>query len=143
MRFRAFSWVIALALVGLVAPGAAHASSDVVGRWDSNSLRDNRIGYYLVLKPSLASDNEYSGFVRFEYRDGRKGPRMPFDASADGADVAITARQGRFDRGRGVLRGEFSRDGSSLTLTNCQDRLRLVMPRALDSDCVFTPAKFN
>lgn len=143
MRFQAFSCVLAVALAALVAPGAAHASPDVGGRWDSNSLRDNRIGYYLVLKPSLASDGEYSGLIRFEYRDGRRGPRMPFLATVDGAEIAITARQGRFDRGRGVLRGEFSRDGSSLTLTNCQDRLRLVMPRALDSDCVFAPAMVN
>jgi hypothetical protein len=143
MFFRRSSTVLAAVLLVAVAGGPARASSDVSGRWDSNSLRDNRIGYYLILKSSGATDNQYSGIIRFAYRDGRKGPRMPFVASINGDELAMSARQGRFDRGRGVLRGKFSRDGSSLTLTNCQDRLRLVMPRALDSDCVFAPAKVN
>lgn len=143
MFFRWNSAVLAAVLVIVIAGGPARASSDVGGRWDSNSLRDNRIGYYLVLKSSGVTDNQYSGFIRFAYRDGRMGPRMPFMASVDGDEMNMTARQGRFDRGRGILRGEFSSNGSSLTLTNCQDRLRLVMPRALDSDCVFAPAKVN
>lgn len=124
--------------VVLSTAGPALADSGMNGRWDSNSLRDNRIGYFLTMSPSGTSDSLYSGVMRFEYRDGRKGPRMPFTATVDGNQVTMRAKQGRFDRGSGVLRGEMSRDGVTLTLTNCQERLRLVMARALDSDCVFT-----
>ena len=135
---------ILLSLAVLIPFTGQAAAADVsTGRWDSNSLRDNRIGYFMTLKSSPISEDSYSGVLRFAYRDGRKGPRMPFTATIQGDEVVMRAKKGRFDRGRGSLRGELSSDGSTLTLTNCQDRLRLVMSWALDSDCVFTASRVN
>ena len=135
---------ILLSLAVLIPFTGQAAAADVsTGRWDSNSLRDNRIGYYMTLKSSPIGEDTYSGVLRFAYREGRKGPRMPFTATIQGDEVVMRAKKGRFDRGRGSLRGELSSDGSTLTLTNCQDRLRLVMSWALDSDCVFTASRVN
>lgn len=115
----------------------AHAAADFGGRWDSNSLRDNEIGYFLTFTPESQEADTYSGVLRFEYRDGRKGPRMKVNAEVRGTQVVLRAVDGKFDKGSGPLRAVITKDGSTLTLTNCQDRLRLVMVNALDSDCVF------
>lgn len=143
MRRTGFMCTLVALVLTVVSAPAVQAADDLSGRWDSNSLRDNRIGYYLTLKSDQSDNDTYSGVLRFAYRDGRKGPVMPFAATIRGDEIVMRAKKGRFDRVRGALRGEFSPDGSSLTLTNCQDRLRLVMPRALDSDCVFAPAGVN
>ena len=143
VRFNRLLGCLGTALLVAAIPTAAHASDTVHGRWDSNSLRDNRIGYYLTLKPSSIALDDYSGVVQFTYRDGRKGPRMPFTATKRDSIIRMKTESGRFDKDRGPLRGEFSADGGTLMLSNCQDRLRLVMPRALDSDCVFQRADID
>lgn len=119
----------------------AHASEDLTGRWNSDSLRDNRIGYYLELSPVPNTEAGYVGNLRFSYQDGRQGDRVPVRVTTSGNKVMIKARRGSFDKSPGVLRGVLSKQGSTLTLTNCQARLRLVMSNALDSDCVFRPAE--
>lgn len=127
---------IALAM-GFIAPGAAQAKTDLTGRWVSDSLRDNRIGYYLVLRPGRTAVMEYIGNLRFEFRDGRRNARIPVRAQVIGDDVFITARKGTYDRAGRVLRAEIDPRTGALRLTNCLQRLRLVMANGLDSDCVF------
>lgn len=128
-------FVICAVFVSSVLP--ARAATDIGGRWDSNSLRDNDIGYFLTLAPEPQEADTYSGVLRFEYRNGRRGPRMKVNAKAVETQVVLRAANGRFDKGSGPLRAVISKDGSTLTLTNCRQRLRLVMVNALDSDCVF------
>ena len=57
--------------------------------------------------------------------------------------MMLRATSGRFDKGSGSLRAVISKGGSTLTMTNCRQKLRLVMPRALDSDCVFQRADID
>jgi hypothetical protein len=127
---------IALAM-GFIAPGAAQAETDLTGRWVSDSLRDNRIGYYLVLRPGRTAVMKYVGHLRFEFRDGRRNARIPVRAQVIGDDVFIIARKGTFDRAGRVLRAEIDPRSGALRLTNCLQRLRLVMANGLESDCVF------
>lgn len=134
------SFLAAVALSAAL-PAPAHASADLTGRWNSDSLRDNRIGYYLELTPVPNTESGYVGNLRFSYQDGRQGDRVPVRVTTSGNKVSIKARKGSFDKSAGVLRGVLSNQGSTLTLTNCQARLRLVMANALDSDCVFRPAE--
>lgn len=121
----------------------ALAATDIRGRWDSNSLRDNEIGYFLTLTPTPQETDTYSGVLRFEYRDGRRGPRMKVTAELVGTELTLRATSGRFDKGSGSLRAVITNDGSTLTMTNCRERLRLVMVNALDSDCVFQRADID
>lgn len=130
------SFLAAVALSAAL-PAPAHASTDLTGRWNSDSLRDNRIGYYFELTPVPNTEAGYVGSLRFSYQDGRQGDKVPVRVTTSGNKVTIKARKGSFDKSPGVLRGVLSNQGSTLTLTNCQARLRLVMANALDSDCVF------
>lgn len=137
-RFLAVLTVL-VAVTAFASP--VRAASDLTGRWNSDSLRDNRIGYYLELTPIPNTESGYVGNLRFSYQDGRQGDRVPVRVTTSGNKVSIKARKGSFDKSAGVLRGVLSNQGSTLTLTNCQARLRLVMANALDSDCVFRPAE--
>lgn len=137
-RFLAVLTVL-VAIAAFASP--VRAASDLTGRWNSDSLRDNRIGYYLELTPIPNTESGYVGNLRFSYQDGRQGDRVPVRVTTSGNKVSIKARKGSFDKSAGVLRGVLSNQGSTLTLTNCQARLRLVMANALDSDCVFRPAE--
>ena len=134
-------FVICAMFVSSVLP--ARAATDIGGRWDSNSLRDNGIGYFLSLTPESQEADDYSGVLRFEYQDGRRGPRMKVTASVAGTRVVLRATNGGFDKGSGPLRAMLGKDGSTLTVTNCRQRLRLVMVNALDSDCVFQRADID
>lgn len=136
MSHRALAAVITAVIVTVFAVAPAHAQSDLTGRWDSDSLRDNDIGYFMVLDPVPNTSATYVGFMRFAHRDGRRNARMPIKAVVSGDTVAFTTRRGSFDKSAGVLRGELDSKGGTLTLTNCMSRLRLVMANALDSDCV-------
>ena len=129
--------LIAICFLFVASVMPARAATDVGGRWDSNSLRDNDIGYFLTLTPNSQKAGAYSGVLRFEYRDGRRGPRMKLNAELVGTELILRATSGRFDKGSGSLRAVIAEDGSTLTMTNCRERLRLVMVNALDSDCVF------
>jgi hypothetical protein len=133
--------VAATLLLPLSAP--AQAATDLTGKWNSNSLSDNKVGYYFDLMPVPNTAAGYIGTLKFSYQDGRQGARVPIKVTTNGNKIKITARKGSFDKSAGVLRGVLSNGGSVLTLTNCQARLRLVMANALDSDCVFRPAKAN
>jgi hypothetical protein len=115
----------------------AAAEPSLAGRWDSDSLRDNGIGYFAQLRP--APGGGYIGFLRFAYRDGRLEPKMRITARQLGNVVTLTAREGTFDRSGTMLRGVIDRRTGALTLTNCADRLRQVMSWDLDSDCVLRP----
>lgn len=121
----------------------AHAESEMPLTWHSNSLRDNDIGYHFSLRPVAGSPDRYAGTFRFTHRDGRRMSPVPITLTRDGRHVVLRATKGAFDRSAGPLRGRLSADGTKLTLTNCQARLRLVMSFALDSDCVFRPASGN
>ena len=129
----------AIAVTTVTSP--ASSADSLAGRWDSDSLRDNRIGYYLEVTAVPGSTDAYVGTLKFAFRDGRRGSTTPIRMTTDGEQVRITARTGSFDRSAGVLRGRLDASGRTLTLTNCQARLRLVMANALDSDCVFRPAR--
>lgn len=122
-----------LAAVGLATPAAA--TTDISGRWITDSLRDNRIGYALTLRPS--PDGGYAGTLRFVRQDGRQEGRRTVTATVRGSEVTLRSASGSFDRTAGPLRGELSEDGRTIALTNCQARLRLVMARDLASDCTF------
>lgn len=120
----------------VVAPGAVQASPDLTGRWATDSLVENRIGYFLVLRPGPSTSQPYVGYLRFEYQDGRRNAKMPVTARVVGDAVIIATRSGTFDKSGRALRADFNPRTMSLTLTNCTARLRLVMPWALESDCV-------
>lgn len=123
------SSLLALGLTGT----AASASTDIAGPWITDSLRDNRIGYALTLRP--APDGDYTGSLRFVRQDGREEGRRAVTATLSGSTVTLRSASGSFDRSAGALLGTLSDDGRSITLTNCQARLRLVMARDLASDC--------
>lgn len=128
-------------LVSLGSP--ARADTDMNGRWNSDSLRDNGVGYYLLVTPVPTSTSSYVGSLRFRYQDGRQGPRTPVRISTRGSTVTITASRSPFDKSAGVLRGVLGPGRDTLTLTNCQARLTLVMANDLDSDCVFRPTSVD
>ncbi len=125
--------VIAAAVFAGSAP-VAHAASDLSGRWVSDSLRDNRIGYYMALRKMPGDDPGYVGQLRFQRQDGSRDARMPISVTRVGDEVVVTARDGRFDRAGRTMRGQLRGDGT-LVLTNCLDRLRQVMSWDLASDC--------
>ena len=116
-------------------PGAAWADApDLTGRWVSDSLRDNRIGYYLVLREAPGRAVGYVGHLRFERQDGSRDRRIRVRATVVGDDVVVAARAGTFDRAGRTIIGRLDGRGA-LVLTNCLDRLRLVMSWDLASDC--------
>ena len=135
--------LLAICVVFVASVMPARAATEVGGRWDSNSLRDNDIGYFLTLTPMPQEVDTYSGVLRFEYQDGRRGPRMKVTAELVGTELMLRATSGKFDKGSGSLRAVITKDGSTLTMTNCRQRLRLVMVNALDSDCVFQRADID
>ncbi len=128
----------ALALIlGLPAlSGSPAAAADgLAGRWVSDSLRDNRIGYYLVLRPAPGRSGDYVGRLRFERQDGSRDSRIPVAARVVGKNwLIVTARQGSFDRGGRTLKARLDGRGT-LILTNCLSRLQQVMSWDLASDC--------
>jgi len=134
-RILAGALCAASCLVGALAAGPAAAAADISGRWDSDSLRDNGIGYFAELRP--APGGGYVGYLRFSFRDGRLEPKMRVRAQVSGRVVTFIAREGRFDRSGTMLRGLLGDRAGVLTLTNCADRLRQVMSWDLDSDCTF------
>ena len=130
----------ALALL-LVMALPASAADDLTGRWISDSLRDNRVGYFFNLKPAPKGEGAYVGLFRFSFQDGRKSARLPIRVMTKGEQIAMRANGGKFDKSAGGLVGVIEDDGSKIRLTNCQQRLRFAMAGALDSDCVFRPAR--
>lgn len=116
----------------------AAAVPDLSGRWITDSLRDNRIGYSLTLRPTQSGG--YVGSLVFVRQDGRQEGARGVTAKVAGSTVSLRSKTGSFDRSVGVLRGELSDDGNAIVLTNCQARLRLVMARDLASDCTFLRA---
>jgi len=129
--------LMAAALVPALLVGAAPAASaapDLSGRWVSDSLRDNRIGYYLVLRPAPGGGSGYVGHLRFERQSGERDPRMPLAAVVMDDRVILTAREGRFDKAGRTISARLDGSGT-LVLTNCRDRLRQVMSWDLASDC--------
>lgn len=132
---------VVLALVGaLIVTGPATAATDVSGRWDSDSLRDNGIGYYLNLTPVPGDANSYRGTLMFRYQDGRRGDTVRLRATTNGAAMLLVPLSGSFDRSAGNVRAEVNGTGDVITFVNCRARLRLVMVNDLESDCTFRPA---
>lgn len=117
-----------------IAPAGA---ADLAGRWNSDSLRDNGVGYYFEIDPVPNTQAGYVGFLRFSYQDGRQGKKMPIRVKVKGNKLTFTAKKG-FDKAGTVIKAE--NDGEEITFTNCKARLTFAMPQALDSDCVFRPA---
>ena len=129
--------LLATAVVPTLVVGAAPsagAAPDLSGRWVSDSLRDNRIGYYLVLRAAPEGSAGYVGHLRFERQSGERGARMPLSATVVGDRVVLTAREGRFDRSGRAISARLDGRGT-LVLTNCLDRLQQVMSWDLASDC--------
>lgn len=124
---------LASGLLVTAAPGAA-AAPDLAGRWVSDSLRDNRIGYYLVLRDAPGGAQGYVGHLRFERQSGQRDARMPVSVTVVGDRVVITSREGRFDRNGRTISARLDGRGT-LVLTNCLDRLQQVMSWDLASDC--------
>lgn len=132
---------VVLALVGaLIVTGPATAATDVSGRWDSDSLRDNGIGYYLNLTPVPGDANSYRGTLMFRYQDGRRGDTVRLRATTNGEAMLLVPLSGSFDRSAGNVRAEVNDTGDVITFVNCRARLRLVMVNDLESDCTFRPA---
>ena len=135
MRLLFGSMVAACALVlSSVSAPPAVAAPDLSGRWVSDSLRDNRIGYYLVLRDAPGRAVGYVGHLRFERQSGQRDPRIRVSVTLVGDNVVITAREGRFDKSGRTNSARLDRSGA-LVLTNCLDRLQQVMSWDLASDC--------
>jgi len=133
----------ALVVVLVVATGvpAAAAEPGFAGRWVSDSARDSGFGYTLKLKKSSRTGADYAGTLRFSYPDGRIGSTVRVLGNGMGNSLVLTARDGSFDRSGRTLRAELDPRTGAMTFMNCMERLRLVMPWALDSDCVLRPAR--
>ena len=127
----------AVGLLSVVVPPAV-AAPDLSGRWVSDSLRDNRIGYYLVLREAPGRAVGYVGHLRFERQSGQRDPRIPVSVTVVGDNVVITAREGRFDKSGRTISARLDRSGA-LVLTNCLDRLQQVVSWDLASDCTLRP----
>ncbi len=121
------------ALLVVAAPSAG-AAPDLSGRWVSDSLRDNRIGYYLVLRAAPDGSAGYVGHLRFERQSGAREPRMPVSVTLMGDRMILTAREGRFDKAGRTISARLDSRGA-LVITNCLDRLQQVMSWDLASDC--------
>jgi hypothetical protein len=133
---------IAGALVfGLAGVMPASGADDFAGRWVSDSLRDNRVGCFFNLKPAPNVDGAYVGVFRFAFQDGRRSDPLKIRVVTKGEQMTMRASGGKFDKSAGGLVGVIEDDGSKIRLTNCQQRLRFAMAGALDSDCVFRPAR--
>jgi hypothetical protein len=146
MRFRslvaiAASVGLALSITAAGFASPATAATDLSGRWNSDSLRDNDIGYFFELTAVPNTSAGYIGTFQFAYRDGRKGSKVPVRVNAVGNKVTFVARSGSFDKSGTVLRGVLSAKGPSIRMTNCQARLNLAMARDLASDCTFRPMR--
>lgn len=128
----------ALVVVLVLATGVptVAAEPDHAGRWVSDSRRDSGFGYVLTLKRSAVQAADYAGSLRFFYPDGRVGSTVRVVANGMGETVVLTARSGSFDRSGRTLRATIDPRSGEMTFVNCQERLRLVMSWALDSDCV-------
>lgn len=126
--------VAALGASVIVTAPAASAAPGLSGRWVSDSLRDNRIGYFLVLREAPGRAPGYVGQLRFERQSGQRDARIPVTATVAGDRVILTARNGRFDRAGRTIVGRLDSRGT-LVLTNCLDRLQQVMSWDLASDC--------
>lgn len=124
----------AIAASAALGTPAASAAPDLTGRWVSDSLRDNRIGYFLVLREAPRRAPGYVGQLRFERQSGQRDARIPVTATVAGDRVILTARSGRFDRAGRTIIGRLD-NGGTLVLTNCLDRLQQVMSWDLASDC--------
>jgi len=125
----------AAALAITLAPSPAWADRpNLAGRWVSDSLRDNRIGYFLVLREAPGRAVGYVGHLRFERQDGSRERRVRVRATMVGDDVVVAARTGTFDRAGRTMVGRLNGPGT-LVLTNCLARLRQVMSWDLASDC--------
>ena len=131
--------VLSITAPAVAAP--ASAATDLSGRWNSDSLRDNDIGYFFELTAVPNTSAGYIGTFQFSYRDGRKGSKVPVRVGTVGNKVTFTARSGSFDKSGTVLRGVLTTKGPAIRMTNCQARLNLAMARDLASDCTFRPAK--
>ena len=146
MKLRGLSAIAAglglvLSITVPVVAAPASAATDLSGTWNSDSLRDNDIGYFFELTAVPNMSAGYVGTFQFSFRDGRKGSKVPVRVSAAGNKVTFTARSGSFDKSGTVLRGVLTAKGPSIRMTNCQARLNLAMARDLGSDCTFRPAK--
>lgn len=130
---------VALALIPLTSAPAAHAEPGISRAWQSDSLRDNSVGYWFEIAPVAGSEDAFVGTLRFTHRDGRRGSTTPITMAVDGTRMVMSARRGSFDRSAGPLRGVMNAARTELRLTNCQARLRLVMANDLASDCTFRP----
>lgn len=119
----------------------ASGADDLSGRWVSDSLRDNRVGYFFNLKPAPKGDGAYVGVFRFSFQDGRKTDPLTIRVMTKGEQMTMRASGGKFDKSAGGLVGVLEDDDSKIRLTNCQQRLRFAMAGALDSDCVFRPSR--
>jgi hypothetical protein len=140
------TWAVTITFTLLASPPAGATPGDtndvvLASSWQSDSLRDNRIGYEFELTPVAHSMNQYRGTFRFTYRDGRHAAVTPIKVTADGLSITFVATRGSFDKSAGPMRGVLNANRTKLTLTNCQARLSLVMSFDLDSDCVFRPKK--
>jgi len=141
LRVRTVGVALIASVVLLFSPNPVAAASDLAGTWNSDSLRDNRVGYYLKLSPVPDRANSYRGSLRFRYQDGRRGDTVPVKVTVNGQTLTIMPRSGSFDRSPGALRASLSDNGGVITFTNCRERLRLVMVNDLASDCTFRPAQ--
>ncbi|MFM8239509.1 MAG: hypothetical protein ACKOAW_04240, partial [Actinomycetota bacterium] len=90
----------------------------------------------LTLKRSTVQAADYAGSLRFFYPDGRVGSTVRVVANDVGETLVLTARSGSFDRSGRTLRATIDPRSGEMTFVNCEERLRLVMSWALDSDCV-------
>jgi len=126
---------IAFAVMLLPMP-VASADPGFAGRWVSESQRQSGFGYALSLKPATNSSADYIGILRFSYPDGRVGSTVRVTGNGMGNSLVLTARDGSFDRSGRTLRATVDPGSGDMTFVNCQERLRLVMSWALDTDCV-------
>lgn len=142
--------VLAVVLAAvLLAPGAAAAPAapqtkapDLVGKWKTLSLTQNRIGYEMNLTAAGTAGDAYQGRLQFRHRDGRRTTSVNVGlavgkASKESFRVTIVMPGGALATGKGTIAGRLSRTDGSMYFPKCSDVLPFAMDGEEDTDCLF------
>ncbi len=128
----------AFTALGLLLPAAvAYATGPTL--WQSATLRDNQVGWFMSINPgSCTTSKPCSGYVEFAYQDGRLGLKAPIaltygPKTAKGRSVSM-----RF--GTHSLTGtQASMGDQSLNFPTCYTVLKFVTKKSAVGDCWFQP----
>lgn len=123
------------AVAGDVTTGAA---TDLSGRWNSYSLREDNVGYSMKLTAACRPATCYDAVLQLTFQDGTKGPRIKAGMTVDGSRVQLLVDgQGALDGpNANIVKGTLGMDGS-LDFPTCHKQLAHVTKADADTMCLF------